>query len=202
MSVKLYPNLTEEKEEKGEPDHLVKTFRLTTIRQMQTEIEQDLAKYSRTKRKYSSLFNAVYYANAGTVFVSSCSSTCAVGLLASGIGFPAAVPLGVVSACFGLFSFASSTVNKKLKTKLQKHTAIVQLITNTLSSFYLITSKALSDSFISDNEFKHLHAEFNAYKQQKFELQKKSQLPLLDTEAVKKQCLTELNKTLDLVLKK
>ncbi len=203
MTLNVYPNVKNSNENNSidHQDPSVKTFRLNAITQMQRDLEGELEKYSRTKRKYSSVFNAISYVNAGTGIVSGGLSATAVGLLATGVGAPVAVPLGGVSIFLGLCTIASSAFNKKIKTKVQKHTAIVQLITAKLSSFRLIISKALQDSNITDEEFNRLQADYDDYKRQKFDLQKKQMSPP-DTEALKKQCLEEVNKTLDSVLKK
>ena len=181
----------------------VNTFRLTNITQMQKDLEHDLATYSRTKRKYSSLFNAVNYMSTGTAVLGSVLSGTSVGLFATGVGSVAAIPLAGVSAFFGICSISAGLSIKKVDRKLQKHTAMVQLITAKLSSFRLLISKALQDSTISDDEFNNLQTDYDDYKRQKFELQKKwKPVPQVDTEVLKKQCLEEVSKKLDSVLKK
>ena len=200
MSVKIYPKVESEPNQSATPS--VETFRLTTITQYQKRLEDDLGRYTRTKRKYSYAFNSVSHISTGAALLGGGVSACSVGFLATGVGTPAALPLGGVSVFLGLCTFATNAINKRIKGKLQKHTAIVQLITAKLSSFNLIISKALQDSSITDEEFMRLQAEFNDYKQQKYDLQKKLRLPLHDTETLKNQCLEEVSKTLNSVLKK
>ena len=197
--VKVYPEISE-----PPPDPSpVQTFRLSTISQMQKDLEQELGNYSRTKRKYSSAFNAISHVNTGTGLLGGILSGTSVGLLATGVGSIAAIPLGGVSAFLGICTLAAGVLNKKIDRKLQKHTAMVQLITAKLCSFRLIISKALQDSSISDEEFNRLQSDYDDYKRQKFELQKKwKPLPQIDTEVLKKQCLEEVSKKLDSVLKK
>ena len=201
MSIKKvqYPDLSE-----ANVIPEVQTFRLSTITQMQKDLEQELGNYSRTKRKYSSAFNTISHVNTGTAVLSGVLSGTSVGLLATGVGSIAAIPLGGVSAFLGICTLAAGVLNKKVDKKLQKHTAIVQLITAKLSSFRLIISKALQDSTINDEEFNRLQADYDDYKRQKFELQKKwKPLPqVVDTEVLKKQCLKEISEKLDSVLKK
>jgi len=205
MSVKVYPNIDNveftENVKQGDPS--VKAFRLNTITHMQQSLEHELSSYSRTKGRYSFTCKALHYFSTGTAVVSGGLSGCSAGLLASGIGAPAAVATGGVSAFLGVCTLASGAINKKTQKKLQKHTAIVQLIMAKLSSFRLIISKALQDSNITDEEFMRLQADYDDYKRQKFDLQKKLRsIPPTDTETLRKQCLEEVSKTLDSVLKK
>ena len=182
----------------------VKMFRLTCITQMQHELEQDLAKYSKTKRRYSSAFNTLAYINAGSTTVAGVSAATGVGLLATGVGTPLALPFGVVSLCLELCSLVFSCANKKIKTKLQKHTAIAQLVTAKLSSFRLIISKALTDSNITDDEFNRLQADYDDYKRQKWDQQKRSITAFSqpqDVKAINKECLEKVNSTLKSILK-
>ena len=177
-----------------DPDPSIKTFRLNAIAQIQKDLEQDLSKYNKTRRRYSSIFNTLSYINTGAGLASGSLSAVSVSLLTTGVGLPAAVPLGGVSVAFCTLALASSVLNKKIKSKLLKHTSIVQLATAKLSSFRLILSKAFDDSNITDEEFCRLQADFDDYKHQKFNLQKKLLDPV-DTEKIKKQCLEEVNKT-------
>ena len=181
-----------------------KTFRLTNITEMQRALEADLSRYMKAKRRYSCVFNTISHVNSGVSTASALGAGTSVGLLASGIGAGVSVVLGGVSAALGVTSLGLTSANKKVMLKLQKHTAIVQLVTAKLSSFKLIISKALDDSDITDEEFKRLQADYDDYKRQKFDLQKKS-LSLVskgvDTEAIKQECLKQVNATLNYRLK-
>ena len=152
----------------------VETFRLSIIADIQGELEQDLTKYSKTKRIYKTAFNALTYISSATTTAAALATGIGAGLLATGIGTPVALVLGFTSLGFGSCSFALGAANKKIMPKLQKHTAIVQLINAKLSSFRLTISKALADSTITDEEFHRLQADYDDYRKQKFELQKKS----------------------------
>jgi hypothetical protein len=213
MSIVTYPKLPKDEPKEVQPSQQVQagvadvnTFRLTNITQIQRELEQDLAKYSKTKRTYSSIYNAISYTNTGASTVVTLATGTSVGLATTGVGAPIALTLGFVSLALGACSLALSAANKKIMPKLQKHTAIVQLITAKLSSFRLITSKALEDSNITDEEFNRLQADYADYKRQKFDLKKKMgatfSQPTQDLEAIKKECLKQVNETLNSVLKR
>ena len=197
-----YPKL-DVPEETG--DHEIRKFRLSEITKIQSELEKDLGSYSRTKRKYSSVFNAATYMNGGSSALGALSAGGSVGLLASGVGVPMALPLGVLSLTLGAFSIVISAFNKKIKAKLEKHTAVVQLILAKLQSFRLLTNKALQDSQISDEEFNRLQADYNDYKMQKYELQRKSKVVFsqpVDAEVIKKEYEKKINETLKSVFGK
>lgn len=205
MPINKYPNLPKEEIEEKSDNFEIKTFRLNTITEIQRELEKDLTNYNRTKRRYSSIFNTATYLNTGFGSLSALTAGSSVGLLATGVGVPVALPLGCISLTLALFSMTTSAFNKKIKVKLQKHTAMVQLIMAKLSSFRLIISKALQDSQITDEEFSRLQADYNDYKMQKFELQKKSRMNFTqpqDIEAIKKECEKKINDTLKSVLGK
>ena len=205
ITKQIYPSVQSDNPVEKPPDpDLIKTFRLSCITQIQRDLEQDLSKYNRTKRRYSSAFNTFTYLNAGATTAASISSATSIGLFATGFATPVALPLSVVSLGLGLSSFALSCANKKVKAKLQKHTAIVQLATAKLSSFRLIISKALEDSNITDEEFNRLQADYDDYKRQKFDLQKKSRANFSQShkaEEIKKECLKQVNETLNSLLK-
>lgn len=206
MPTTIYPKVPNPVPDPDNPPGLsdVKTFRLSSITQIQRELEQDLSKYNKTKRRYSSAFDTITYINAGATTLAGVSTGTSMGLLATGVGTPVALPLGVLSLGLGGLSFALSAANKKIKTKVQKHTAMVQLATAKLSSFKLIISKALTDSNITDEEFNRLQADYDDYKRQKVDLQKKMRTTFSqqqDTEAIKKECLKQVNETLNSLLK-
>jgi len=72
--------------------------------------------------------------------------------------------------------------------KLEKHDAVVALTLAKLSSFRLIISKALTDSTISEEEFKRLQDDYDDYKRQKFDLQNKEhKAKPVDIDSIKKE---------------
>eukprot|EP00745_Piridium_sociabile_P044676 TRINITY_DN9468_c0_g2_i7.p1 TRINITY_DN9468_c0_g2~~TRINITY_DN9468_c0_g2_i7.p1 ORF type:complete len:159 (+),score=10.14 TRINITY_DN9468_c0_g2_i7:33-479(+) len=147
----------------------------------------------------------ITYANTGASTVAALTTGTGAVLITTGVGSPIGIALCFATLGPVACSIALSTANKQIKTKLQKHTAIVQLITAKLSSFRLIISKALADSVVTDEEFNRLQADYDDYKRQKFEQQKKtratfSQPP--DEEAIKKEYLKQVNATLNSALKK
>ena len=186
------------------PGESAQIFRLSNITQIQRELEQDLTKYSRTKRRYSSIFNGLTYTNSAATTATAITTGTGACLLATGVGIPAAGVLGFVSLGLGACSLSLGVATKKVMPKLQKHTAIEQLVTAKLSSFRLIISKALQDSTLTDEEFNRLQADYGDYKRQKFDLQKKMKASFSqqqDVDVLKKECLKQVNEKLNSILK-
>jgi len=150
------------------------TFRLQEIRKVRTEIEADIQKYLKCKRRYSSLFDALNYTLTGLNFINAAEASVSVGLLATGIGIPISIALAATAGVSSLVSILLGVVNKKVCKKLDKHEAISSLGFAKLTSLNLIISKALEDSQISDQEFVLVQRDFEEYKKQKHDIQVKT----------------------------
>ena len=190
MSTKSYPKVPSapppnENENIQQDGHM---FRLSNITQMQLDMEQELEKYTKCRRKYRLAFSVLSYATTGITTITTALAATGLGLISTGIGAPAGVTLGAISVATGTSSFVTAVASKKLAHKLKKHDAIVTLVLAKLSSFRLIISKALSDNVISGEEYSRLQADYDDYKRQKFDLQNKAR-KTVDIEAIKKEYL-------------
>ena len=156
-SVQLYP-VIEDNAPAGEQ------FRLAHIRDIQKQLETELEKYSMLRRKYASNYSGLSNVNAGTTTVAVLTGSVGAGLLSTGLGIPASLILGIVSAGLGGASVVTSFVMKKIVKKIKKKEAIATLVSSKLSSLKLSISKSLEDSKVSDEEFKRIQTDFDDYK--------------------------------------
>ena len=184
-SVKLYPNIDESAAESQQ-------FRLAHISNVQKHLEDELEKYSRTRRKYSTTYNSLSNASSGSTILAAAAGVTGTILLATGVGTPVSLILGGVAAAVGGLSFITSAIMKKIVKKLEKHKSISTLASSKLSSLKLSISKALEDSKVSEEEFKHIQTDLDDYKSKKASIQTKTRAEYnkpIDIEDLKKQFL-------------
>ena len=81
----------------------------------------------------------------------------------TGIGFPAAVPIGCVASLFGITAAGLTGFYKKLEPKLIKHCKIMTLALSKCDTVNRILSKSLIDGKISDAEFQSILDEKESY---------------------------------------
>lgn len=184
-TVKLYPNIDESAAESQQ-------FRLAHISNIQKQLEDELEKYSRARRKYSTTYNYLSNASTGSTILTAVAGAAGTIMLASGVGIPVSVILGGAAAAVGGLSFIASAIMKKIVKKLEKHESISTLASSKLSSLKLSISKALEDSKVSEEEFKRIQTDFDDYKSKKASIQAKTRAEYnkpIDIEDLKKQFL-------------
>lgn len=76
-----------------------------------------------------------------------------VGLLATGIGLPAAIPTAAIGAVVGLIDLTLSPAHRRLEKKGRRHSQLSTLAESKLMSISRIISKGLADGSLSDSEF-------------------------------------------------
>ena len=91
-------------------------------------------------------------------------------LQSTGVGAPFALALGISGVVTGAVSLIGNIFSKKATTKAEKHLKIKTLATAKLDTIASHVSKALTDDFISDEEFKLINEELNKYKALKEEI--------------------------------
>ena len=115
---------------------------------------------SLTKKRIS-LQNGVYLTD--TLNIIGVEGTGAV-LLSTGVGAPFAVALGISGVVTGAVSLIGNIFSKKATTKAEKHLKIKTLAMAKLDTIASHISKALTDDFISNEEFNLIMEEMNKYK--------------------------------------
>ena len=91
-------------------------------------------------------------------------------MLATGVGAPVGLALGISGAVTGAISLIGNFVSTETSIKAAKHLKIKTLAISKLDTITTYVSKALIDNFISDEEFKLVMDEMNKYKALKEEI--------------------------------
>ena len=110
-----------------------------------------------------------------------CAEVAAAVLLAGGVGSPAAFVLGIGGAATSAFSLFGNTVVRKTTIRAEKHLKIKTLASAKLDTIASHVSKALTDDFISDEEFKMIMEE-EKYKTMKEEIRNNTKKKLKEEE--------------------
>ena len=91
-------------------------------------------------------------------------------MLATGIGAPIALGLGISGAATGAISLFGNIAVRKTTIKAEKHLKIKMAASAKLDTIASHISKAMMDNYISDEEFKLIMEELNKYKAMKEEI--------------------------------
>ena len=181
---KLYPSLPDVRENPSAPaiDDRGHSHRLKVITDVLNFLEEESVKREAFSKKY---FRVAKYVNAvdsvlmgGTV----CAEVAAAILLTTGVGSPVALGLGVGGIVTGAFSLFGNIVVRKTTIRAEKHLKIKTLASAKLDMISSHVSKALTDDFVSDEEFKLIMEELEKYKAMKEEIRSNAKKKLKEEE--------------------
>ena len=171
MKEKIYPELTTIREQPTAPnvinhssDDRGHSYRLNIIREIQAFLEKEIKDRETLSKKYfrgAKIVNTID--NALITITIGAEGTGAV-LLATGVGSPFALALGISGVVTGAVSLIGNIFSKKATTKAEKHLKIKTLAVAKLDTIATHISKAMMDNFISDEEFKLIMEEMDKYK--------------------------------------
>lgn len=180
-NVSIYPN-TNELDESNVPhddnkesviSDKAQDFRLSRITQIQSVFESEAVKYEKLRRKTKVLFNSLNSLGTGAQATSIALATTTIGLTATGIGIPIAIPFAVTTIASGALATGINFALKKLTNKIEKYNKIEALANSKLSSVSHIISKALNDGDISAIENKQIEYERTQYIAEKSNIRKR-----------------------------
>ena len=176
MKEKIYPILSTIRKDPSAPDiELTEmgndqghTYRLKVITDIQKFLETEISKRDAFSKKYFRVARIV--SNIDNVLIGI--TICAEGavLLATGVGSPIALGLGISGAATGAISLLGNIAVKKTTIKAEKHLKIKVAASAKLDTIASHISKAIMDNYISDDEFKLIMEELNKYKAMKEEI--------------------------------
>ena len=173
MKEKLYPELSAIREQPTAPnvaDDRGHSYRLKIIREIQAFLEEEIKNREAFSKKYFRIAKAVYVVDVSLISITVGAEGTAAVLVSTGVGAPFALALGISGAVTGIVSIFGSIFSKKATTKVEKHLKIKTLAVAKLDTIASHVSKALTDDFISDEEFKLIMEEMNKYKVLKEEI--------------------------------
>ena len=174
---KIYPELPNIRETPNAPpvvnggeDDRGHSYRLNVIRDIQKFFEEEIKQREAFSKKYFRIAKVVNMIDNGLITITIGAEGVGAVLLATGAGTPFALALGISGAATGLISLIGNIFSKKATTKAEKHLKIRTLAAAKLDTIVSHISKAMTDDFISDEEFKLILEEMNKYKTLKEEV--------------------------------
>ena len=177
MKEKIYPTLPTIREQPTAPgmvndenDDRGHSYRLRVITDIQKFFEDEIQKRDAISKKYFRVARIINIADNTFIGITVCVEGAGAVVLATGVGAPIGLALGISGAVTGAISLIGNIFSKKLTTKAEKHLKIKTLATAKLDTIATHISKALMDDYISDEEFKLIMEEMNKYKAMKEEI--------------------------------
>ena len=178
MKDKIYPILSTIREDPSAPDiELTEmgndqghTYRLKVITDIQKFLETEISKRDAFSKKYFRVARIVSNIDSVLIGITICAEGAGAVLLATGVGSPIALGLGISGAATGAISLLGNIAVKKATIKAEKHLKIKVAASAKLDTIASHISKAMVDNYISDDEFKLIMEELNKYKAMKEEI--------------------------------
>ena len=176
MKDKVYPELPTIRENPSAPvvnggaDDRGHSYRLNIIREVQNFLEEEIKKREAFSKKYFRIANIVNIVDNALIITTIGAEGTGAVLLATGVGAPFALALGISGAITGGISLIGNIFSKKATTKAEKHLKIRTLAAAKLDTITTHVSKALIDDFISNEDFNLIMEEMNKYKALKEEV--------------------------------
>ena len=177
MKEKIYPELSTIREQPTAPnvinggaDDRGHSYRLKIIREIQAFLEEEIKNREAFSKKYFRIAKVVNMVDNALIVVTIGAEGTGVVLLSTGVGAPFALALGISGVVTGAVSLIGNIFSKKATTKAEKHLKIKTLAMAKLDTIASHISKALTDDFISNEEFNLIMEEMNKYKALKEEI--------------------------------
>ena len=170
MKEKIYPELTTTREQPTAPivnngtDDWGHSYRLNIIREIQAFLEGEIKNRETLSKKYFRGAKIVNTIDNALITITIGAEGASAVLLATGVGSPFALALGISGVVTGAVSLIGNIFSKKATTKAEKHLKIKTLAVAKLDTITTHISKAMMDNFISDEEFKLIMEEMDKYK--------------------------------------
>ena len=171
MKEKIYPELPTIREQPTAPNVINggfndrgHSYRLNIIREIQAFLEEEINKREAFSKKYFRIAKVVNTVDNALIVVTIGAEGTGAVLLSTGVGAPFALALGISGAVTGAVSLIGNIFSKKATTKAEKHLKIKTLAIAKLDTIASHISKALTDDFISNEEFNLIMEEMNKYK--------------------------------------
>ena len=178
MKEKLYPTLPVIRESPTAPDIELKemgndqgnTYRLKVISDLQKFLETEISNRDVFSKKYFRVAKIVSNIDNVLIGITVCAEGAGAIMLATGVGAPFALGVGIAGATTGAISLIGNIAVNKTTIKAEKHLKIKTLASAKLDTIASHISKAMMDNHISDDEFKLIMEELNKYKALKEEI--------------------------------
>ena len=177
MKDKIYPTLPTIREAPSAPpvvnggeDDRGHGYRLNIIRDVQKYLEEEIKNREAFSKKYFRIAKVVNIVDNTLIIITIGAEGVGAAFLATGAGLPLAIALGISGTVTATISLIGNIFNKKATIKAEKHLKIKTLASAKLDTIASHISKALTDDFISNEEFNLILEEMNKYKALKEEV--------------------------------
>ena len=167
----IYPTLPEVREQPTAPnvinggsDDRGHSYRLKIIREIQEFLEGEIKNREAFSKKYFRIAKVVNMVDNALIVVTIGAEGTGAVLLSTGVGAPFALALGISGVVTGAVLLIGNIFSKKATTKAEKHLKIKTIAIAKLDTIASHISKALTDDFISNEEFNLIMEEMNKYK--------------------------------------
>ena len=174
MKEKVYPELPSIRElptapgvVNGDQGH---SYRLKIIREIQEFLEKEFKQRGDLNKKYLRIARAINVVDNGLITITVVAEGAGAVLLATGVGAPFAVALGISGVVTGAVSLIGNFFCRKITLKAMKHKEIRALASGNLRLIASHISKALMDDNISNEEFNLILEVMEKYKEVKEEI--------------------------------
>ena len=174
MKEKVYPELPSIREQptapgvvNGDQGH---SYRLKIIREIQEFLEKEFKQRGDLNKKYLRIARAINVVDNGLITITVVAEGAGAVLLATGVGAPFAVALGISGVITGAVSLIGNFFCRKITLKAMKHKEIRALASGNLKLIASHISKALVDDNISNEEFNLILEVMEKYKEVKEEI--------------------------------
>lgn len=146
------------------------SYRLQKINEIQEIIEKERDKRAALSSKYRRSVNVIGAINAALVLAAMGFGASGIAIFTTIIAAPVAASLGGLALAATPLILVGVQVNKKLSLKREKHEKIKTLADAKLSTISDLVSKALTDGYISDEEFSLILRELEKFNDKKEEI--------------------------------
>ena len=176
MTDKVYPELPTIREQPTAPvvnggaDDRGHSYRLKIIREVQEFLEKEFKQREALNKKYLRIAKIINTVDNGLITVTLGVEGVGGALLLTGVGAPFAAALAIGGVVTGAVSLIGNFFCRKTTLKAMKHKEIRALAAGNLKLIASHISKALTDDFISNEEFNLILEVLEKYKEMKEEI--------------------------------
>ena len=176
MKNKTYPELPTIRENPSAPvvnggaDDRGHSYRLKIIREVQEFLEKEFKQREALNKKYLRIAKIINTVDNGLITVTLGVEGVGGVLLLTGVGAPFAAALAIGGVATGAISLIGNFFCRKITLKAMKHKEIRALAAGNLKLIASHISKALTDDFISNEEFNLILEVMEKYKEMKEEI--------------------------------
>ena len=156
---KLYPNLPSAPPETlglCSVENPQVAYHLRVIQAKMQGLKNKEQAFKQKYEKYNKILNRLTWLNACSSGISIATGISSVATFATFIGLPVSMALGAASMTGAIASGIISVLAKKYQKKLKKVTHLIDIITPALVVFERVTSSALKNGIIGEEEFNTL----------------------------------------------